>query len=53
MEGCTRGQYRLGPVKPTETLARERTPEGDELVLSRRDGVYSLRIGGSMVALPG
>ncbi|MFY9826289.1 MAG: hypothetical protein WAM82_33305 [Thermoanaerobaculia bacterium] len=33
-------------MKPTETLARERTPEGDELVLSRRDGVYSLRIGG-------
>jgi spermidine synthase len=33
-------------VKPTETLARERTPEGDELVLSRRDGTYSLSIGG-------
>jgi spermidine synthase len=33
-------------VKPTETLARERTPEGDELVLSRRDGTYSLSVGG-------
>jgi spermidine synthase len=33
-------------MKPTETLARERTPEGDELVLSRRDGVYSLSIDG-------
>jgi len=33
-------------VKPTETLARERTPEGDELVLSRRDGAYSLSVGG-------
>ncbi|HSS52559.1 MAG TPA: hypothetical protein VLX28_26755 [Thermoanaerobaculia bacterium] len=33
-------------MKPTETLARERTPEGDELVLSRRDGAYSLSIGG-------
>jgi spermidine synthase len=33
-------------VKPTEVLARERTPEGDELVLSRRDGAYSLSIGG-------
>jgi spermidine synthase len=33
-------------VKPTETLARETTPEGDELVLSRRDGTYSLSVGG-------
>jgi len=33
-------------VKPTEVLARERTPEGDELVLSRRDGAYSLSVGG-------
>jgi len=33
-------------MKPTETLARERTPEGDELVLSRRDGVYRLSIAG-------
>jgi spermidine synthase len=33
-------------VKPTETLARETTPEGDELVLSRRDGAYSLSVGG-------
>jgi spermidine synthase len=33
-------------MKPTEILARERTPEGDELVLSRRDGAYSLSIAG-------
>lgn len=33
-------------MKPTETLARERTPEGDEFVLSRRDGAYSLSIAG-------
>ncbi|HEV7505856.1 MAG TPA: hypothetical protein VGS07_13185 [Thermoanaerobaculia bacterium] len=33
-------------MKPTETLAREKTPEGDELVLSRRDGAYSLSVGG-------
>jgi spermidine synthase len=33
-------------VKPTEILARETTPEGDELVLSRRDGTYSLSVGG-------
>lgn len=33
-------------MKPTETLARERTPEGDELVLSRRDGVYHLSVAG-------
>lgn len=33
-------------MKPTETLARETTPEGDELVLSRRDGAYSLSVGG-------
>ena len=33
-------------MKPTETLARETTPEGDELVLSRRDGTYSLSVGG-------
>lgn len=33
-------------MKPTETLAREKTPEGDELVLSRRDGVYHLSVGG-------
>lgn len=33
-------------MKPTETLARERTPEGDELVLSRRDGAYLLSVGG-------
>ncbi|HEX4961211.1 MAG TPA: hypothetical protein VF173_10270 [Thermoanaerobaculia bacterium] len=33
-------------MKPIETLARERTPEGDELVLSRRDGAYTLSIGG-------
>ncbi|HSS77652.1 MAG TPA: hypothetical protein VLV54_13015 [Thermoanaerobaculia bacterium] len=33
-------------MKPTETLARETTPEGDELVLSRRDGTYALSVGG-------
>ena len=33
-------------MKPTETLARETTPEGDEFVLSRRDGAYSLSVGG-------
>ncbi len=33
-------------MKPTETLARERTPEGDDLVLSRRDGAYRLSIAG-------
>src|SRR3954452_20165210 len=33
-------------MKPTETLARETTPEGDELVLARRDGVYYLRVDG-------
>ena len=33
-------------MKPTETLARDRTPEGDELILSRRDGAYSLSVGG-------
>ena len=33
-------------MKPTETLARERTPDGEELVLSRRDGVYLLSVDG-------
>jgi spermidine synthase len=33
-------------VKPIEIVARERTPEGDELILSRRDDVYSLSIDG-------
>jgi spermidine synthase len=33
-------------VKPTEVLARERTREGDELVLSRRDTVYHLTVDG-------
>jgi spermidine synthase len=33
-------------MKPTETLARETTPEGDELVLTRRDGVYHLIVDG-------
>ncbi|HEY0511851.1 MAG TPA: hypothetical protein VGH73_08105 [Thermoanaerobaculia bacterium] len=33
-------------MKPIETLARERTPEGDELVLTRRDGVYHLIVDG-------
>ena len=29
-------------MRPVEVLAREKTPEGDELVLSRRDDVYHL-----------
>jgi spermidine synthase len=29
-------------MRPTETLAREKTPEGDELVLTRRDDIYHL-----------
>ncbi len=33
-------------MKPIETLAREKTPEGDELVLTRRDGVYHLIVDG-------
>lgn len=33
-------------MKPTEILARERTPEGDELVLSRRDTVFHLTVEG-------
>jgi spermidine synthase len=33
-------------MKPTEILARERTPEGDELVLARRAGIYHLTIEG-------
>jgi spermidine synthase len=33
-------------MKPIETLARETTPEGDELVLTRRDGVYHLIVDG-------
>ena len=33
-------------MQPTETLARETTPEGEELVLLRRDSVYTLRING-------
>lgn len=33
-------------MKPTEILAREKTPEGDDLVLSRRDGVYRLSVAG-------
>lgn len=33
-------------MKPTETLARETTPDGEELALSRRDQVYLLSIGG-------
>lgn len=33
-------------MKPTETLARETTPDGEELVLSRRDGVYLLSVDG-------
>jgi spermidine synthase len=33
-------------MKPTETLARDTTPEGEELVLLRRDTVYTLRVNG-------
>jgi|SRR6185295_4426822 len=33
-------------MKPTEILARERTPDGEELMLSRRDGTYLLSVGG-------
>jgi spermidine synthase len=33
-------------MKPTEILAREKTAEGDELVLSCRDGVYHLSVAG-------
>lgn len=33
-------------MKPIETLARETTSEGDELVLTRRDGVYHLIVDG-------
>ena len=33
-------------MKPTETLARERTSDGRELVLSRHDGAYTLSVDG-------
>ncbi len=33
-------------MKPLAPLARETTPEGKDLVLYRRDGVYSLRLDG-------
>jgi spermidine synthase len=33
-------------MKPTEVLARETTPEGDALVLTRRDGVFRLTVDG-------
>ncbi len=33
-------------MQPTATLARETTPEGKELVLYRRNGVYALRLDG-------
>ena len=33
-------------MKPTETLARETTSDGEELVLSRRDGIYLLSVDG-------
>jgi spermidine synthase len=33
-------------MKPTETLAREKLPDGSELILSRRDGVYRLSLDG-------
>ncbi len=37
---------RLAGMKPTEVLARDSTPDGEELVLSRRDGVYLLAVDG-------
>ncbi len=33
-------------MKPTETLARERLPDGAELILTRRDGVFRLSLDG-------
>ncbi|HXU47194.1 MAG TPA: hypothetical protein VN783_16830, partial [Thermoanaerobaculia bacterium] len=33
-------------MKPTETLARATAPDGAPLVLTRRDGVYSLSLAG-------
>jgi len=33
-------------VKPFEILGREKTPEGDELILARRGGIYHLTIEG-------
>ena len=33
-------------MKPIETLGREKTPDGEELALTVRDGVYLLCIGG-------
>lgn len=33
-------------MKPTETLAREKLPDGAELILTRRDGVFRLSLDG-------
>ncbi|HEV2846121.1 MAG TPA: hypothetical protein VG477_14800 [Thermoanaerobaculia bacterium] len=33
-------------MKPTEILGREKTPDGEELALTRRDNIYLLSIGG-------
>ncbi|HXU32077.1 MAG TPA: hypothetical protein VN851_16025 [Thermoanaerobaculia bacterium] len=33
-------------MKPTETLAREKLPDGSELILTRRDGVFRLSLDG-------
>jgi len=33
-------------MQPTEILARERTADGEELTLTRRDGVYALNLAG-------
>lgn len=33
-------------MQPTEILARERTADGEELTLTRRDGVYALNLSG-------
>lgn len=36
-------------MKPTETLARERTADGEEMTLTSRDGVYYLNLGGEVL----
>ena len=33
-------------MKPTETLSREKLPDGSELILTRRDGVFRLSLDG-------
>lgn len=36
-------------MQPIETLARERTPDGEELTFTRRGSVYSLNLAGSVL----